>query len=648
MRKRLAILGVFVFGAVVAVVGTHLPFPASAKTPPEPAGGRPAAPSASPRQIEDPKAVYRVPVDGSPVKGPADALVTIVEVADFECPFCKQLQPALRRLDEAYPGKLRWVFKHNPISAHRNAIPAAKLAEEARAQGGDAKFWAATDRLFFARDSLDRAALEGAGKALGLDPAKLASGLDGHRHIDRMRQDQNLVFSLGARGTPTLFVNGRKLVGALPYEQLEALVGEELAKAEALVKKGVKPADIFARIGEKGATAPVLVAAPVGAPPTGAPVAGAKVTVRADDAEKGPVLAPVTIVLFSDFQCPFCAKLGPALKQIEAAYPKEVRIVWKHLPLGFHPNALPAARAAEAARAQGKFWEMHDRLFAGQQALSDATYTAAAKDLGLDLERFRMDAASEATAKRISEDGALAAAAGANGTPTLFVNCRKIVGAQPFESFKPVIDEELAKARKARMDVAYYEKVCAANLAAVPAPAAPREAKIPVRADDPSRGKRDAKVTVVEFSDFQCPFCSRAVPVVKEVEKEFGGDVRIVWKHLPLPMHANAMPAALAAEAARQQGKFWEMHDRLFAGQQALSDTSYGAAAKELGLDVERFESARKAPATRARVEEDAKAAAAAGVTGTPTFVVNGEPVAGATGLKDAIRRQLEKARGKG
>ncbi len=265
MKKKLGLVAIFLLGAIVGVGGSHLPVLASAKSPqgpaPAPAPARPPDAPASPgRQVEDPNAVYRVPVDGSPVRGPADALVTVVEVADFECPYCKQVQSSLKRLDEAYPGKLRWVFKHNPISAHRNAGPAAKLAEEARAQGGDARFWAAVGRIF-ALESLDRASLEAAGKELGLDPAKLATGLDGHRHIDRMRQDQNLVFPLGARGTPTFFVNGRKLVGALPYERFQAVLDEELAKAEALVKQGVKPSELYARIVEKGATTPVLVAA---------------------------------------------------------------------------------------------------------------------------------------------------------------------------------------------------------------------------------------------------------------------------------------------------------------------------------------------------------------------------------------------------
>jgi protein-disulfide isomerase len=168
---------------------------------------------------------------------------------------------------------------------------------------------------------------------------------------------------------------------------------------------------------------------------------------------------------------------------------------------------------------------------------------------------------------------------------------------------------------------------------------------VPLRADDPARGGQRALVTVVEFSDFQCPFCSRALPAVQELEKAYGRDVRVVWKHLPLSFHPNAMPAAIAAEAAREQGKFWEMHDKLFADQAALSPATYEKYAKELGLDLARFRAAMQASATRARVEADAAAAASAGVTGTPSFVVNGDVVLGSTALREAVDRQLGKAR---
>ena len=620
---------------------------------PAPAAVGPTAPPSGGARVEDPKAVYRVPVEDSPARGPRDALVTIVESSDFECPFCKRAAPTVKQIEEAYRGKVRFVFKHNPLSMHPHAAVAAIVTEEARVQGGDEKFWAMHDKLF-ELPSLDAASLTAAARELGLAEEPLKSALTSNRYLDRVRRDQNLVNALGARGTPTFFVNGREIVGAQPIEVFKGVIDEELAKAEALVRSGVAREDVYARTIERGATAPVMVAGPApAAPSAGAAAEAAKVPLRQDDPIEGAKVAPVTIVLFSDFQCPFCGKVEPTVKQIEQAYAGKVRVAWKHQPLPFHPNALPAAKAAEAARAQGKFWPMHEKLFANQQSLSDATYAKLAEELGLDMARFRRDAAAEATAQRIAEDQQLASTVGATGTPTLFLNCRKVVGAQPFESIKPLVDAELEKADRMiakgeNLDAGFYDRLCAANVAAAPVAAAPAPRKdiaVQVRPDDPVRGAAKATVTVVEFSDFQCPFCSRAVQPVKELESAFGSDVRVVWKHLPLSFHPNAMPAAIAAEAARQQGKFWEMHDKLFANQQALSEAAYVQYAKELKLDLARFQATLKDPATRKRVDEDAAAAGAAGVTGTPTFVVNGEVVVGSNALRPAVERQLEKAR---
>ena len=104
---------------------------------------------------------------------------------------------------------------------------------------------------------------------------------------------------------------------------------------------------------------------------------------------RGNKAAPVTIVLFSDFQCPFCSRVEPTLEQVLATYGDKVRVAWKHQPLAFHPNAVPAAEAAEAAREQGKFWEMHDALFQNQQALSPETYERLARQLGLERRRLQ-------------------------------------------------------------------------------------------------------------------------------------------------------------------------------------------------------------------------------------------------------------------
>jgi protein-disulfide isomerase len=613
------------------------------------------------RPTEDPRAVYRVPLEDSPVKGPADALVTVVESSDFECPFCKRVTPTLKALEEQYRGKIRFVFKHNPLPFHPRATPAAIATEEARAQGGDAKFWAMHDALFGAA-SLDEASILQAAKDAGLDAAKMKAALDQGRHKDRIERDQKLVQALGATGTPAFFVNGRKLVGAQPLPAFQALVDEELKKAEDLVRSGTPASQVYARIAEKGASAPVFVpglpaeagpAAPPGppaAPPAPPPAAYRNVPLRADDPARGAKDAKLTVVLFSDFQCPFCARVEPTLAELEQAFPGKIRIVWKHQPLLMHPNALPAALAAEAAREQGKFWPMHDKLFASQQALSPETYRAAAKEIGLDLRRFDQAVAAKKGEARIQEDQKLANDVGANGTPTMFFNCRQVVGAQPIAALRAVAEEELRKADQALGGGTgpVYDRVCKANLAApqagpVPAVAA-APAAIDLRPDDPVRGNPRAPVTIVLFSDFQCPFCARVGPTLDEAQRTYGDKVRVVWKHQPLAFHPNALPAAKAAEAAREQGKFWQMHDRLFASQRELSPEAYERMAKELGLDLRRFQESVRSGKGQARIEDDQRLAARVGAQGTPTMFVNGEKVEGAVPfatLKAVIDRKL-------
>jgi len=176
-----------------------------------------------------------------------------------------------------------------------------------------------------------------------------------------------------------------------------------------------------------------------------APTQVGAIDLRPDDPVRGNPRAPVTIVLFSDFQCPFCARVGPTLDEVQRTYGDRVRIVWKHEPLPFHPNALPAAKAAEAAREQGKFWQMHDRLFASQRELSPDSYDRLAREIGLDLHRFQEASRSDKARSRIEEDQRLAARIGAQATPTMFVNGEKVEGAVPFAMLKAVIDRKLGR-----------------------------------------------------------------------------------------------------------------------------------------------------------------------------------------------------------
>jgi protein-disulfide isomerase len=171
------------------------------------------------------------------------------------------------------------------------------------------------------------------------------------------------------------------------------------------------------------------------------------VTVSPDDAVLGAANAPVTVVEFSDFQCPFCARVMPTLKRIRETYGDRVRIVWKDFPLtSIHPQAFKAAEAGQCAREQGKFWELHDRMFTNQQALEPDALKKYAADAGVDTARFNACLDSSKYGERVQEHMGLGTKLGVSSTPTTFVNGRLVSGAQPYEVFASIVDEELARA----------------------------------------------------------------------------------------------------------------------------------------------------------------------------------------------------------
>jgi len=160
---------------------------------------------------------------------------------------------------------------------------------------------------------------------------------------------------------------------------------------------------------------------------------------------RGPANAPVTIVEFSDFQCPFCGRAEPLVEQVLKAYPDKVRLVYKNFPLtSIHPWALGAAKAAVAAAKQGKYWQMHDILFANQTDLRAEKLKEYAAKIGLDVPRWEKDMNSPQTDAAINADMELANSARVRGTPTFFVNGRE-VEARSFQSFKTMIDAALQK-----------------------------------------------------------------------------------------------------------------------------------------------------------------------------------------------------------
>jgi protein-disulfide isomerase len=168
---------------------------------------------------------------------------------------------------------------------------------------------------------------------------------------------------------------------------------------------------------------------------------------------------------------------------------------------------------------------------------------------------------------------------------------------------------------------------------------------VPVDPDrDHWRGPEDAPVTLVEYGDFECPYCGNAEPVIRELLADFG-DLRYVWRHLPLSdVHPNAELAAEAAEAAAAQGKFWEMHDQLLEHQGELKYRQLRNYARQLDLDLERFDQELHESANTARIEEDVDSADLSGVTGTPTFFVNEKRHDGAYDI-DTLSRAVRVAR---
>jgi protein-disulfide isomerase len=170
-----------------------------------------------------------------------------------------------------------------------------------------------------------------------------------------------------------------------------------------------------------------------------------RVSVEAKGPSKGPADAKVTIVIFSDFECPFCARALPAIAQVEKTYGKDVRFVFRHYPLPFHEAAGPAAEASSCAAEQGKFWELHDHIFETRELGLDQIKTFLATQSGFDSAAY--DACMSAQRGKAVRDADLAAAekAGVDGTPAFFINGVKLSGAQPFDAFQAIIDAELAR-----------------------------------------------------------------------------------------------------------------------------------------------------------------------------------------------------------
>jgi protein-disulfide isomerase len=367
--------------------------------------------------------------------------------------------------------------------------------------------------------------------------------------------------------------------------------------------------------------------------------------------------ALVTVVEYADFECPFCARVHPTIEALRSKYGDKLRVAFRHLPLPFHVHSKLAAEASMAAKAQGKFWEMHDALFALGK-VDPESIRGAAQQVGLDLAAFDAALLSHRYAKEVDDDVAHAGAMGVRGTPTFFINGEKLNGAQPIEAFEAAVDEQLKivdamlaagaprdRLYDLRLAVLTADKADKAEEPARQAPAKPQKAHLATWT--PIRGPKLAKVTIVEFSDFQCPFCARVDATLRRLRDDYGADLRIAYRHNPLPFHTNARQYAEMALAAQDQGKFWEMHDWLFEHQSDMPADFVDAAGTALGLDLRRYKKAIATHAHDVELDSDIDEAKRLGARGTPTFFVNGQPVIGAQPyevFKETIDSERKKA----
>jgi protein-disulfide isomerase len=575
-----------------------------------------------------------------PVWGLATAPVTLLEFSDLQCPFCSRVNPTIKSLQAKYgPTQLRVVFKHNPLPFHPAARPAAQIADAVLHQGGSAAFFAFLDLAFEEQNRLGDAALRDWVRRIGQDPALVLKRAGLAESSDKIERDIALAGRVGANGTPAFFINGVTLVGAQPLSAFTSLIDAELVVTAGLRAAGTAADAIYkTRVASnfKGPKPeqddePEADLAIWKLPVKGAPTIG-------------PADALVTIVEFFDYQCPYCRRVEATLQELLARYPRDVRLVLRQNPLPFHDRALPAANLALEARAeQGEagFLAANRRLFEGKlDRLEESDLLALGQDLKLDANRLRAALSKNGHAAEIEADVDLASDFQAAGTPYFFINGQRLSGAQPLENFVTAVEAQLKVANAlvaagtARKGV--YDEIM--KHAKEPEP--PEQKSLPApSAENPARGPLNAAIVIHEFADFQCPFCGRVEQTLSELGRAFPNQLRFVWHDYPLPFHEHARPASIVAREARAQkgdAGFWKIHDLMFRDQGldgALSQEKFASYSHELGLDPTRLGAAQTDGRHDAVLAQDQAMADAAGIRGTPAFVINGYYLSGAQPL---------------
>lgn len=370
-------------------------------------------------------------------------------------------------------------------------------------------------------------------------------------------------------------------------------------------------------------------------------VGGERMRVSYDDAHPwdGAIVPMVTIVVFSDYQCPYCDRFDQTLDQLLGRYGGELRVVYRQFPLPSHREAEFAAAVALAAHAQGQFMAMHRWLYENSHALTHMSVAERAATYGIDVQRLLDELDDGRHAARIDDDLEAGKRLEVTGTPSYFINGRPGSGAQPIEELDRIVHEELALAQRLLAAGSTPEQVWARILAAsretsASAPAAASKRYPTALIGLPQRGAAKPKVEILMCGDFDCPYCRKSTATLAQLLQDHPNDVAVFFRNHPLPMHVNARAAHRAAIAADNQGQFWPMFDLLYADTSKRSDAELEAMAKQLGLDVKQFRQDVTAIQTEARIDAElGYCEQALDASGTPTFFINGIKLVGAQPL---------------
>jgi len=381
-------------------------------------------------------------------------------------------------------------------------------------------FWKYHDVLFSNQKGLQKDNLFKFAEDLGMDMVQFKADFEDKKLGMKVDSDQAASVALGATGTPAFFVNGVKLSGAKPFADFKVEIDKQLAKAKELEAGGAARASLSRTLAlQSGATATNFVKYIIDEKPAPKQAAKKASPKKQEDTKtvwkvpvdlskesvKGPKHAQVTIVEFSDYECPFCSKVGPTYKKILEDYEGRVRVFFKHTPLAFHKNAPLAHEASLAAGAQGKFWEMHDLLFENQKALQRADLEGYAEQLGLKMSKFNAALDKGTYKAQIADDMDLGSKVQSKGTPNHFINGRKLTGAKPYEEFKAVIEEELKKtdallAAGTSLEDLYPQLISKGKTFN---PVEAKVQKLTAPADGPSKGSPKSRIVITEFTDYQ-------------------------------------------------------------------------------------------------------------------------------------------------